>query len=148
MDDFTKQFFNKVKKGSGQKELFFPPPAIRDLDPTLIEYIPKKSIKWSYPIKERYNNPFGITFGGYYSCFFDAAFGPFSGLTTGYPTTSLDLNVSFFKPLSPKDEQVIIEAEIVSLSKSYLILHGKAHNSQGVLVATANSRMLILNRKE
>ena len=146
MNELTKNFFDKLKQSSDKANLQFPPPAIRDLDPTLLEHIPGRSTKWSYPIKERYNNPFRITFGGYYACFFDAAFGPFSGVTTGKPTTSLDLNITFLKPLSVQDEVVIVDVEVISQSKSYLILSAKAHSGRGVLVATCTSRMLILNR--
>ena len=146
MNDFTKKLFETVKKGSDSIEYQFPPPAVADLDPTLLEYNPNKSIKWSFPIKERYNNPFGITFGGYFAVFFDAVFGPFSGLTAGKPTTSLDLNVTFIKALRPADKNVIVESTIVSKSKTYLNLYGKAFTEDGTLVATCTTRMLILNR--
>lgn len=147
MDDFTKAFFNNVKKDSGQEGMQFPPPVMEYLDPTLLNHTPEKSIKWSFPIKASYNNPFGSTFGGYYSMFFDAAFGPFSGITCQKPTTSLDLNVTFLKPLFPKDKEVIIEVEVISKSKTYIILSGKAYKGEEkILVATCTSRLLILNR--
>lgn len=146
MSDLTKKLFEAMNQGKMGEHVQIPPPAIKGLNPTLLEHIPGKSIKWSFPIKENYNNPFGITFGGYYGMFFDAAFGPFSGLTAGRPTTSLDMNITFLKPLSPKDETVTVEAKVVSMSKSYLILSAKAHSGRGVLVATCTSRMLILNR--
>jgi len=146
MNELTKNFFKQVKQLGGKAGSKFSAPAIMNLEPTLLEYHPNKSIKWSYPIKEAYNNPFKITFGGYYGMFFDAAFGPFSGLTAGKPTTSLDLNVIYLKPLSTKDKVVIIDVEVVSQSKSYLILSAQAHSGRGVLVATCTSRLLILNR--
>lgn len=146
MNELTKKFFDQVKKSSGRTDMLFPPPAVKGLDPTVLKHTPGKAIKWSFPVKENYNNPFGITFGGYYGMFFDAAFGPFSGLTAQKPTTSLDLNITFLKPLSPKDKMVIIDVDVVSQSKSYLILYAKAHSGRGVLVATCTTRMLILNR--
>ena len=146
MNEFTKALLEQAKNGSMGKDVQMPPPAIKGLEPTFLEYVPGKSIKVSFPVKESYNNPFGITFGGYLGMFFDTAFGPFSGLTAGKPTTSLDMNIAFLKPLSPKDGEVIIDVEVVSLSKSYLILHAKAYSGRGVLVSTATTRMLILNR--
>ena len=146
MNNLTKQLFEEMKKSSMGKKVQMPPPAIKGLEPTLLAYVPGKSIQWSFPIKENYNNPFGITFGGYYGMFFDAAFGPFSGMTAKKPTTSLDMNITFLKPLSPADKTVIIDVEVVSQSKSYLILSAKAHSGRDVLVATCTSRMLILNR--
>lgn len=146
MNNLTKKLFEQMNKGNMGKNVQIPPPAIKKLAGTLLEHVPGKSIKWSYPIKESYNNPFGITFGGYYGMFFDAAMGPFSGLTAKAPTTSLDMNITFLKPLSPADQTVIVDVEAVSLSKSYLILSAKAHSGRGVLVATCTSRLLILNR--
>ncbi|MEM1120522.1 MAG: PaaI family thioesterase [Bacteroidota bacterium] len=146
MSQLTEQLFTAMSQGKMGKNVQIPPPAIKHLDPTLLEHIPEKSIKWAFPIKENYNNPFGITFGGYYGMFFDAAFGPFSGLTAKKPTTSLDMNITFLKPLSPKDKTVIVEAKVVSKSKSYLLLSAEAHSESGVLVATCTSRMLILDR--
>jgi len=134
MNDLTKKLFEEMKKSSMGKDVQMPPPAIKSLDPTLLGYVPEKSIKWSFPVKENYNNPFGITFGGYYGMFFDAAFGPFSGVTAKKPTTSLDMNITFLKPLSPEDKTVTVEVEVVSQSKSYLILSAKAHSGRGVLV--------------
>lgn len=146
MNDLTKKLFEQMSKTSMGREVQIPPPAVKGLDGTLLEHIPNKSIKWSFPIKESYNNPFGITFGGYYGMFFDAAMGPFSGLTAKKPTTSLDMNITFLKPLSPEDKTVEIDVDVVSISKSYLILNAQAHSGRGVLVATCTSRLLILNR--
>ena len=145
MNDLTKKLFEQMRRNMGENAQI-PPPAIAGLEGTLLALIPGKLTKWTFPIKESYNNPFGITFGGYYGMFFDAAMGPFSGLTAKAPTTSLDLNVTFLKPLSPADKTVTVDVEVVSMSKSYLILSGKAHSGRGVLVATCTSRMLILNR--
>ena len=146
MNDFTKKLFEEMSKNNMGKKMQIPPPAIKNLDPTLLAYVPGKSIKWSFPIKESYNNPFGITFGGYFGMFFDAAMGPFSGMTAKKPTTSLDMNVTFLKPLSPEDKTVTVEVDVVSQSKSYLLLSAKAHSGRGVLVGTCTSRLLILNR--
>ena len=146
MNDLTKKLFEEMSKNNMGKKVQIPPPAIKGLEGTLLAHIPGKSIQWSFPIKESYNNPFGITFGGYYGMFFDAAMGPFSGVAAKKPTTSLDMNITFLKPLSPEDKTVVIDVEAVSISKSYLLLSAKAHSGRGILVATCTSRMLILNR--
>ncbi len=148
MNKLTRQIFEALRQQNIGPKAIIPPPFSKGLGASFLEYIPSKSVKLSFPVKERYNNPFGITFGGYFGVFFDFAFGPFSGLVAGKPTTSLDLNITFLKPLSPKDKTVIIDAWVVSKSKSYLILHAKAHNPQGILVATASTRMLILNTEK
>jgi len=145
--DYTKQIFAKLKAQDPSGKSKMPPPFMNSLGMNYVVCEPGKHAKVSFPIKEAYNNPFGITFGGYFSMFFDAAFGPFSGLTAQAPTTSLDLNVTFLKSLSPKDEEVFVEVEVVSQTKSYLVLHGKALKKDGTLVATASSRLYIMKKK-
>jgi len=144
MNDLTKRLYKALSSQKGAEKLAFPPPFMRTLEMEYLAYEQGKSATVSFPIKASYNNPMGVTFGGYFSMFFDAAFGPFSSLTAKAPTTSLDLNVTFLKPLRAKDEEVIVEVEVVSLTKSYLILHGRAYKKDKVLVATATSRMLVM----
>lgn len=146
MNELTEEIHKLLRAQVKSDQIAFPPPFTKITQGSFLEYIPGKSVKMSFPIKEEYNNPFGITFGGFLGMFFDHAFGPFSGLTAGKPTTSLDLNITFLKPLSPADKVVIVDAEIVSQSKSYLTMYAKATSGRGVLVGTATSRMLILNR--
>ena len=69
MNDLTKKLFEEMSKNNMGKKVQIPPPAIKGLEGTLLAHIPGKSIQWSFPIKESYNNPFGITFGGYYGMF-------------------------------------------------------------------------------
>ncbi len=145
MNDITKQIFKELEEQPFSKNGIVPPPFMKGLDMQFLSHDPGKGVKVSFPIRESYNNPMGVTFGGYFGIFFDAAFGPFSGITVKGPTTSMDLNICFLKPLSPKDKEVIIEVEVVSHSKSYLILHAKAYKGDNVLVATATSRMLIMD---
>lgn len=142
--EYTKQVYAKLRAQSFSERVIMPPPFMQGLGMNFLACEPGKYAKVSFPIKAAYNNPFGITFGGYFSMFFDAAFGPFSGLTAKAPTTSLDLNVTFLKPLSPKDEEVHIEVEVISQTKSYLILYGKAYKKDRTLVATATSRLYIM----
>lgn len=121
-----------------------PPESFKDLNVEVIHYEPEQSIKISAPLYSKYNNPAGTILGGYLPVFFDLAFGPLSFLVAKKPTTTLDLNTSYHRPITTKDETVIVEARVVNLSKSYLCMEAKAFNPQGKLVATANSRSRIL----
>jgi len=77
--------------------------------------------------------------------YFDMAFGPFSGLITNAATTSLDLNVTYIKPLMVRDEYVHVKAYVISQSKQYLNVRGEAFKGDNILVATATSRMKIID---
>lgn len=145
MSDKLKMF--KMMLQSSKLEGPFPPPATKHLDIEFLDYNPGATIKLRAPIKAESYNPGGIVFGGYYCMYFDAAFGPFSFIETQEFCTSLDLNVSFLKSMSVKDEFIIVEATLISKSKSFLMMEGKAHKPDGTLVATATSRMMILDSK-
>lgn len=148
MSDKNEMF--KMMLQSSTLEGSFPPPATKHLDIDFLDYIPGEMIKLRAPIKEETYNPGGIVFGGYYCMYFDAAFGPFSFIETQKFCTSLDLNVTFLKSISIKDEYIIVEAALISKSKSFLMMEGKAYKPDGTLVATSTSRMMILdaNRKK
>ncbi|RLD74999.1 MAG: hypothetical protein DRJ07_18870, partial [Bacteroidetes bacterium] len=118
-----------------------------DLEGEILEYNEGKSLKVSFPIKEKYNNPMNLTLGGYFSVFFDLTYGPFSFIETQGPTTSLDLNVSFIKPVSIIDKKIIVEAKIVSKSKTFINFEGKAFKNDGTLLASSTSRMMIIKTK-
>ncbi len=137
--------FNELKKTAPSDRVSFPPPVASILDGEFLEYEEGKRMLMRFPIKPEYDNPFHITFGGVYGMFFDMAFGPFSGLVTQAATTSLDMNITYLKPLSIKDEYVYVEAIVESLSKQFLILSGKAYKTDDTLVATCTSRMMIFD---
>ena len=128
----------------GDAPVKIPPESFIEHECEVVSYTEGESIEVSAPLFEKYNNPAGNLLGGYLPVFFDLAFGPLSFLVAKKPTTSLDLNTTFIKPISAKDENIFISAYVVSRSKSYLILEAKAFNPRKQLVATATSRMRIL----
>lgn len=141
----TKQELFKEMLCGDQKDGFFPPPAVADLDLEYVEYKEGEYIKLKAPIKTRYYNPGQVMFGGYYGMFFDAAFGPFSFIETQLYSTSLDMNMTYLKPVSVKDESIVVQANLISQSKSFLIMDGRMWKKDGTLVATCTTRMMILD---
>lgn len=129
----------------GGKMLTLPPESAKEMNAEIIEYVEEESIKVKFPLYEKYNNPVGLILGGFLPVFFDLSFGPLAYLVAKKPTTSLDLNTTFIRPITIKDKEIIIKSSVINKSKSYLILDAQAFNSKNDLVATATSRMLILN---
>jgi acyl-coenzyme A thioesterase PaaI-like protein len=125
----------------------FPPKVANLLNGELVDYQAGESMTMRFPIKPEFDNPFHITFGGVYGMFFDMVFGPFSSIETGIGTTSLDLNVSFIKSVSVADKYVTVKATIISQSKQFIILEGRAYKGDNILVATCSSRMMIIDPK-
>lgn len=135
--------YELMKDMEGSSMLSLPPESAKEMESEIIEYIEEKSLKVRFPLYEKYNNPAGLILGGFLPVFFDLSFGPLSYLIAKKPTTSLDLNTSFIRPISAKDKEITVCASVVNKSKSYLILEAKAFNNKNELVATATSRMLI-----
>lgn len=141
------ELLQEIKKYDPTGRGNFPPKVAKMIPSKFIEYKKGQSIKFRFPILEKYNNPFDITFGGVFGMFFDSVFGPFSGLESSGPTSSLDLNITYIKSLSIADQYVDVTATINASSKSFFIVEGKMHNKDGKLMATATSRMMILDYK-
>lgn len=140
-----KKIFSDMMSMEGAEHLTLPPESFATMDGEVIEYVENESIKVSFPVYSKYNNPAGITLGGFLPVFFDLAFGPLSYLVAKKPTSSLDLNTTFIRMVTPNDKEIVVDAKVVSKSRSYLILEADAFNKEGKLVARATSRMLIFN---
>ncbi len=134
------------KEISAQTNTQFPPRVFEILEGTFIE-MGDDFVEMSFPVKEAFNNPFHITFGGMFGMWLDNVFGPFSGVVTMAPTVSLDLNITYLQPVSPKDKTVTAKARVVSKTKTFLNLEGQILKTDGTLCATGTSRMMILDPK-
>lgn len=139
------EIYKVMAQMEGGKMLTLPPESSKEMNAEIIEYVEEESIKVKFPLYEKYNNPAGLILGGFLPVFFDLSFGPLSYLVAKKPTTSLDLNTTFIRPITIKDEEIVIKSSVVNKSKSYLILEAQAFNSKNDLIATATSRMLIFN---
>jgi len=145
--EIGENMFARMEKFGKALGLKLPPPAHKDLQATFIEHIPGESMKMKFKLQEKHENPGGVILGGYFSAYFDATMGPFSFIETGMWTVSLDINVCFIKPLKVSDGEVVVQARLISKTKSNLIIHGEAYKGDNELVATCTSRMLIMKPK-
>ena len=135
--------FNSMKQ---QTDGRFPPRFMEILQGEFID-IDDKNVEMHFPVKDSFNNPFHITFGGLYGMWLDCIFGPFSGLVAQAPTTSLDLNIKYYKSVSPIDEKVIAKGRVVNKTKTFLNMEGEIYKMDGTLCASGTSRMMILDHK-
>lgn len=143
VNDRVQAMFEELSK---QTKGTFPPPFTKILEGEFLEF-EKDHCKMKFPVKAAYNNPFGITFGGFFGMWIDNVMGPFSGFVAMKPTVSLDLIVTYIKAVSPDDEYVLATASVVSKSKSYLLLEAQITKLDGTLCATGTSRLKILDPK-
>ena len=147
MEDISKRLFEKMKRMQGAENLKLPPNCTVEMQGKIIAYEEGEYLTCSFPILEKYNNPAGVMLGGFLPVFFDLTMGPFVYLEANKPSTSLDLNVTFIKPISTLDNHILVTVHLIKKSKHYLILEGKANNPKGEIVGAATSRLLILDKK-
>ena len=120
----TEELFQRMNAHPQAEHFTFPPNVYYETGCLFLEHREKAFFKISVPLKPEYNNPGNTILGGYYGMFFDMAFGPFSFLILEKYATTLELNISFLKPLDAKDDYVIVEARPVNISKTFLMLEG------------------------
>ncbi len=142
MEDLTDLLLQAMQEMNVPWEI--PPKVFLEMQGRFIEYEENKLLKVAFPLQEKFNNPGGVMQGGILTAAFDNVFGPLSLLAAKQPTTTLELNTTFIRPLAPQDHEVIIEGRIVEMTKSYQIMDGRAYKPNGKLAATSYTRIVIL----
>ncbi|MCV6621085.1 MAG: PaaI family thioesterase [Cellvibrionaceae bacterium] len=137
------EIFPFMREKIGDPKLEIPPRSFQDMEAKFTAYQEGKLLEIEVPLYEKYGNPFGLVLGGYLPTFFDLAMGPLSFLACQKATTSLDLNTAFIAPLSCNSGFVRVQAEVINISRSYIMMEGRAFDSTGRLVAAATSRLHI-----
>jgi uncharacterized protein (TIGR00369 family) len=119
------------------------PPCIAIMEPTFLEYNPGVSISYQYPVLEKFLNPQKTMQGGFLTAAFDNVMGTLAYLEAKSPQMStLDLSVNFHRP-ALADDVLTITAFLKHKGKTVVSLTGEACNSQGKLVATATTNLII-----
>lgn len=101
-----------------------------------------KSIKMAFDVSPDFANPTGAVQGGFVSAMLDEAMSTCciiaSNVTMTAPT--LEMKISFFRPLFPGDAQV--HARIIKWGKSAAFMEAEAFDPEGRLVAKATATAL------
>ena len=115
---------------------------------TVYTNVTPTSITATFKFNPIYNNPFQRTQGGIICAYIDEVFGPLSFLVAKRPVVTLDLNTTFIRPYDEKDESVFVSAELVSQSKSLLVMKAEVKTKEGKLVAIATCHSMILSDEQ
>jgi acyl-coenzyme A thioesterase PaaI-like protein len=83
--------------------------------------------------------------GGFICAAFDDVFGPLSYMAALRPVVTVDMNTTFIRPFTANDVSAIFTAELVSLSKSMLVMRAEARTLSGKLIATSTNTSMILS---
>jgi uncharacterized protein (TIGR00369 family) len=76
-----------------------PPHCFAMADGRILDWQPGISLKASFPVRESYENPAGVMQGGFIAAMVDNTFGPFSFLEAKKPTSTLEMNFTYVRPV-------------------------------------------------
>lgn len=107
-----------------------------------------KSITAQFTFNPKFNNPFRRTQGGVICAMIDEVCGPLSFMIAKRPAVTIDLNTTFIRAFEEKDEFVLVTGELVSQSKSLLVMKAEVKTKEGKLIAVATSHTMILNDEQ
>lgn len=98
------------------------------------------------PGPETYN-PMGIVHGGYAATLLDSACGiaVVTRLDEGQSMTTLELKTSYHRAMTADTGRVRAEGRVISMGRRVAYTEAKLKDSEGRLIATATSTLLILS---
>lgn len=124
------------------------PPIAETMGFALVQVEPGLAVFEGEPGRPVYN-PIGSVHGGYAATLLDSACGcaVHSRLTTEQGYTTLELKVSYHRPLSDASGRVRAEGRLLSFGKRAAFAEAKLIDASGRLCASATSTLLIFERK-
>jgi uncharacterized protein (TIGR00369 family) len=124
------------------------PGIARSLDFDFLEVDSGRAVFGGTPGEHAYN-PIGTVHGGYAATLLDSACGcaVHSLLTATQAYTTLDLNVSYLKPITQATGPLRVEGRVRSLGKRVAFAEAQVTDAHEKLYATAASTLLIFERE-
>ena len=128
-------------------ELKMPPSSNRTLGTHYTDIDFGKMLAAEIKFDSRFSNPMHVFQGGFLCAAFDEVYGPLTYMASDRPVVTIEMSTTFVRPFREKDEFITVRAEVVSQSKSLLVLKADAKNNIGKLIATSTSHSLIATDK-
>ena len=96
-------------------------------------------VRFEFQATEQFLNPAGVVQGGFITAMLDETMGPaaLSLLGPGHMIPTLELKVSFLRPVSPG--RLVGDGRVVHMGKSVGFLEGSLADDEGNVVATATA---------
>ena len=123
-------------------------PMGRTLGFDLVEVERGRAVFAGRPERKVYN-PLGAVHGGYAATLLDSAGGiaTHSTLGPGRSHTTLELKVSYLRPLNEDSGEVRASGRVISVGKRVAFAEATLHDEAGQLCATATSTLLVFDLK-
>jgi molybdopterin converting factor subunit 1 len=115
------------------------PPAYREFLGSRPLHAEPGHVRIEFRASEQMLNPIGVVQGGFITAMLDEAMGPaaLAALGPGYSVPTLELKVSFLRPVRPG--RMVADARVVHQGKSVVFMEGSLLDGEGQLVATATA---------
>jgi uncharacterized protein (TIGR00369 family) len=126
-------------------ELDMPPTSIKTNNAVYTHFEFGKSLTAEFCFNEQFTNPLKIYQGGFLCAAIDDVFGPLTYMAAKKPALTLQLNTTFIRPFTAKDKKITIKADVISQSKSLLVLQAEVKTMDGKLIAVSTNQSLIQN---
>jgi uncharacterized protein (TIGR00369 family) len=148
--DFVQTHMEEMKRQFQEAGIVLdlPPASNVTLHTRYTDIDPGKMLTAEIPFDARFANPIHVFQGGFLCAAFDEVFGPLSYMAAQRPVVAIEISTSFIRPFAPKDEYISIRAQIVSQTKSLMIMKAEAKSKTGKLIAISSNHALILSDEQ
>ena len=123
-----------------------PPPPITAVMNMTLQSIEKGRAVFTLTPDESLYNPIGAVHGGAICTILDSAAGcaVHSTLEPGWAYTSIDLNVTYLRPVTLSTGRVVATGTVVKGGKRVSYASGEVRDAAGALIATATGSLLMM----
>lgn len=126
-------------------EIEIPPSSMTTHGANYIHYELGTVLVAEFPFNERFLNPLKAYQGGFLCAAIDDVFGPLTYMAAKKPALTIQMNTTFIRPFTAKDKKITVRAEVISKSKTLLVLNAVVRTEEGKLIATSTSQSIISN---
>jgi uncharacterized protein (TIGR00369 family) len=137
-----------VKMQEQNVQLQLPHASLATMGTRFTDLLPGKMLAAEIPFHNEFRNPTGVMQGGFLCAAFDEVFGPLSYMAARGPAVTIEMNTSFIRPFQAKHQRLTIRAEVLTKSRSLILLEAKAVEPNGKLIAVAKVSCLCLTNAQ
>jgi len=120
-------------------------PCMANMNPVFKKYIHKTLLTVSYPVMDSYLNPRKTMQGGLITAAFDNTFGALSYYSTEKKfMTTINMHTHYHYPIY-RGDSLTVTVHMASLGKTIVSMKGEAVDSNGRLIATSGTDVMIID---
>lgn len=120
------------------------PACFSTMDGEILEYDEeKRELTCSFPVKAGYLNPMKGMQGGLIAGAMDNVFGPLSLLVGGKPSSTVQMQLTYHRPVHLPDK-LVITAKVLKKGRKLLYMEAQAYNGEEKLVASGSSTWMYI----